>query len=72
MKNGFGILWVLWTLVGVALIYGISASESKNSMISIIANVLSLSPLIGLMLALGSVKASQQFNDWIWRLFLKG
>jgi membrane protease YdiL (CAAX protease family) len=65
MKNKFGILWVIWTLVGVALIYGIS--ESKNSVISIIANVLSLSPLIGLMLALGSVKASQQFNDWLRR-----
>lgn len=67
MKNKFGILWVIWTLVGVALIYGISASQSKNSVISIIANVLSLSPLIGLMLALGSVKASQQFNDWLRR-----
>jgi hypothetical protein len=70
MKYRFGILWAIWTLIGAALIYGISASESKNSTISIIANVLSLSPLIGLMLALGSVKASQKFNDWIWRLFL--
>ena len=67
MKNRFIVLWAIWTLVGVALTYSISASDSKNSMISIIANVLSLSPLIGLMLALGSAKASQQFNDWLRR-----
>jgi len=67
MKKRFLILWLIWTLFGVALIYGISASDAKKSVISIIANVLSLSPLIGLMLALGSVKASQQFNDWLQR-----
>ena len=67
MKNRFIVLWGIWTLVGIALVYGISASDSKSSMISIIANVLSLSPLIGLMLAFGSVKASRQFNDWLQR-----
>jgi len=67
MKNRLVNLWSVWTLVGVALIYGVSASDPKKSMISIIANVLSLSPLIGLMLALGSVKASRQFNDWLRR-----
>ena len=65
MKNRFGILWIIWTLVGAALIYGVSASDSKNSTISLIANVLSLSPLIGIMLALGSEKAARQFNDWL-------
>jgi len=65
MKNRFGILWIIWTLVGAALIYGVSASGSKNSTISIIANVLSLSPLLGLLLALGSVKAARHFNDWL-------
>jgi membrane protease YdiL (CAAX protease family) len=65
MKSRFGILWTIWTLVGVAMVYLISASDAKISTISLVANVLSLSPLIGLMLALGSVKASQQFNDWL-------
>jgi membrane protease YdiL (CAAX protease family) len=65
MKKRIVILWFIWTLFGVALIYGISASDSKNNTISIIANVISLSPLIGLMLALGSLKAAVQFNDWL-------
>ena len=65
MKNRFVILWLSWTFVGIALVYGIAASDSKSTMISIIANVLSLSPLIGLMFALGSVKASRQFNNWL-------
>ena len=65
MKNRFVILWSIWTLFGAALIYGISASESKNGVSSIIANVLSLAPLMGLMLALGSVKAFHRFNDWL-------
>ena len=67
MKIRFGILWIIWTLVGVALSYGVSASDSKNSTISVMANVLSLSPLIGLLLALGSLKASRQFKDWLRR-----
>ncbi len=65
MKNRFLILWIIWTLFGVALIYGLSVSDSKNNLIAVIANVLSLSPLIGLMLALGSEKASRQFNEWL-------
>jgi membrane protease YdiL (CAAX protease family) len=65
MNNRFVILWLTWTFVGIALVYGIAASDSKSTMISIIANVLSLSPLIGLLFALGSVKASRQFNDWL-------
>ena len=65
MKNRFVILWAIWTLIGVALIYGIAASDSKNTMISIIANVLSLAPLMGIMIALGSVKAFSWFNDWL-------
>lgn len=65
MKNKFVVLWAIWTLVGVALIYGASIADSKNNIVNVIANVLSLSPLIGLLLALGSSKASQQFNDWL-------
>jgi len=52
MKNRFVNLWIIWTLVGAGLIYGVAASDAKKSMIAIIANVLSISPLIGLMLAL--------------------
>ncbi len=65
MKNRFVILWILWTLLGVGLIYGIAASDTKSTMISIIANVLSLAPLMGVMLALGSVQASLRFNNWL-------
>ena len=65
MKNRFVILWIIWTFVGTALIYGISASDTKSSIMSIIANILSLAPLMGIMLALGSVKAFQRFNDWV-------
>lgn len=65
MKNRFVLLWVIWTLIGVALIYGVSISDSKNSPATVIANVLSLSPLFGLLLSLGSVKAARQFSDWL-------
>ncbi len=65
MKNKFVILWLIWTLVGVALVCGVSGSDSKKGVITLIANVLSLSPLLGIMFALGSVDASRQFNDWI-------
>jgi membrane protease YdiL (CAAX protease family) len=65
MKKRFVLLWAIWTLVGVALIYGASIADSKNSAATVIANVLSLSPLVGLLLALGSSKASSQFNNWL-------
>jgi len=65
MKKRFVLLWTIWTLVGAALIYGVSISDSKNGIATVIANVLSLSPLIGILLALGSLKASRQFNDWL-------
>jgi len=67
MKNRFVNLWIIWTLVGAGLIYGVAASDAKKSMIAIIANVLSIAPLIGLMLAFGSVKAFRQFSDWLER-----
>jgi hypothetical protein len=65
MKKRFVLLWAFWTLVGAALIYGVSISDSKNSAATVIANVLSLSPLVGFLLALGSLKASRQFNNWL-------
>jgi len=65
MQKRIFILWLIWTLLGAGLIYGVAASDSKNTMISIAAMVLSVSPLLGMMLALGSPKASQQFNDWL-------
>ena len=51
--------------MGAVLMYVVAASDSNNSIISIIATVVSLSPLLGLMLALGSPKASRQFHDWL-------
>lgn len=65
MKNRLSLLWTIWTLIGAALIYGASIADSKNNIANVIANVISLSPLIGLLLALGSSKASRQFNDWL-------
>jgi membrane protease YdiL (CAAX protease family) len=65
MKKRFVFLWAIWTFVGAALIYGVSISDSKNSIATVIANVLSLSPLVGLLFALGSPEASRQFNDWL-------
>lgn len=65
MQKRIFILWLIWTLLGAGLIYGIAASDSKNTMISIAAMVLSVSPLLGMMLALGSPKASAQFNNWL-------
>lgn len=65
MKNRFGLLWLIWTLVGAALIYGVAVSDSKHDVVSVIANVLSLAPLLGLLLTLGSLKAFRQFNDWM-------
>jgi membrane protease YdiL (CAAX protease family) len=65
MKKRFLLLWAIWTVVGVALIYSASASDPRNSMANILANVLSLSPLLGILLTLGSSKASRQFNEWL-------
>lgn len=65
MKNRFVTLWIIWTLLGAALIYGVSSTDSKNTLVSIIAMVVSISPLLGLMLTLGSLKASQQFYSWL-------
>ncbi len=64
MKNRLFILWFIWTLLGAALIYEVSASDSKNTLISAIAATLSIAPLLGLMLAFGSEKAWQQFSQW--------
>ncbi len=64
MKNRLFILWFIWTLLGAVLIYGVVASDIKNTLITIIATTLSIAPLLGLMLALGSEKAWQQFSQW--------
>lgn len=65
MKNRLLILWLFWTLFGAALIFEVSSSDSKNTVISVVAMVLSVSPLMGLLLALGSLNASKQFKDWL-------
>jgi len=63
MKTKFISLWILWSLFGALLIYVVLSSDSSKSILAIVAMVLSFSPLLGLMLALGSPKASRQFND---------
>lgn len=65
MKNKLSLLWLIWTLLSALLLYGVVGSDSSNSITYTIAMVLSLSPLMGFMLALGSSKAARQFNDWL-------
>ncbi len=64
MKTKLISLWVLWSLFGALLMYLI-ASDSSKSTLTTIAMMLSFSPILGLMLALGSPKAANQFNGWI-------
>jgi membrane protease YdiL (CAAX protease family) len=65
VKNRFIILWIIWTLLAAVLVCGVAISDPDNSIVSVIALAISLSPLIGLMLALGSSKAAGQFNNWL-------
>ncbi len=65
MQKRFFSLWIIWSLVGAALIYVVSAGASKSTTMSIIASVVSTAPIFGLLLALGSPKASQQFKVWV-------
>lgn len=65
MKKRFWILWLIWTLVGALLIFEATSSGSKNNTMSVISLTLSGSPLLGLLLALGSPKAMQQFKGWL-------
>ena len=65
MKNRFFISWTLWTLTGAALMYIAAGQDSENSLLSTIAIVISIAPIFGLLLSLGSPKAAQQFNSWL-------
>lgn len=65
MKKRLLILWLIWTLLSAALIFAVESSGSKKTMLSVIAMVISASPLLGMVLALGSQKASQQLKDWL-------
>ena len=65
MKKRLLILWLIWTLLGATLIFTVISSDSKNTTLSVIAMVISTSPLLGLLLTLGSPKALQQFTAWL-------
>lgn len=65
MKNKFFILWIIWSLIGAALIFAVSSGDSKNTVLQIAAMVVSTAPLMGLLLALGSPKAAQYFTNWL-------
>jgi len=65
MKTKFFILWVIWSLLGAALIYGVYASDPKNTIIMIIAMVVSVAPILGILLSLGSPKAFEYFKGWL-------
>ena len=65
MQKRLPILWLIWTLMGAALIFAVASSDSKNTTLSVVAMVISTSPLLGLLLALGSPKALQEFKAWL-------
>jgi len=67
MKDRFFILWLIWSLAGAALIYGVSGPGSKQTVVEFISMAASISPLLGLILALGSSKVSQQYKAWLHR-----
>jgi len=59
----FFVLWILWSLFGAALVF--FAADSKNTTWTTVGEVVSLAPLIGFLLALGSEKTSGFFHAWI-------
>ena len=61
MKTKLFTLWGIWTLLAALLIWGISSSGD----ITTVAMVLSLSPIMGLLIALGSPKALEQSKSWM-------
>lgn len=65
MKTKFATLWIIWTLLGALLVYVATGSGSKNDISSTVAIILSIAPLMGIMLTMGSVKAFDQFKNWI-------
>lgn len=65
MKKRFVAIWIIWSLIGVSLIYVVLASSSKSTALSTIGMVVSTAPIFGLLLTLGSPKASQQFKEWL-------
>lgn len=65
MKTKFTTLWIIWTLLGALLVYVATGSASKNNISSTVAILLSIAPLMGIMLTMGSVKAFDQFKNWI-------
>lgn len=65
MKNKFIVLWIIWTILSALLIYVATGSDSKNGVLKIMGIIISLAPLMGIMLTLGSVKASDPFKIWL-------
>jgi len=65
MKTKFATLWIIWTFLGALLVYVAVGSDSKNDIFTTTAMIVSLAPLMGIMLTMGSVKAFDQFKKWI-------
>ena len=65
MKTKFATLWIIWTFLGALLVYVAVGSDSKNDIFTTTAMIVSLAPLMGIMLTMGSVKAFHQFKNWI-------
>ncbi len=65
MKNKFFSILLFWSLISAALIFAVASGDSKNTVMQIIAMVISTAPLLGLLLTLGSPKAAQYFTNWL-------
>ena len=61
----FYILLIIWGLFGSVIMYEVTSSDNSVEMIEIIVSIISFGPLLGFMLALGSVKSAGQFNIWV-------
>ncbi len=61
----FYMFWIIWTVFGSVLIYGVSSSEGDLATSTIIVSIISLAPLLGIMLTMGVAQAANQFNDWV-------
>ncbi len=63
MKSKFYLLLTLWTIFAAGLMYLAAASLSDISILSTLALIISLSPLLGLLLTLSSNDAARYFNN---------
>jgi len=55
-----------WTILGALLVYLAVGTGTKSDLLTTVAMIVSLAPLMGIMLAMGSVKDFQSFKKWMF------